>query len=495
LKLHGAAVCFRRPPLSPTATVASGGGGSSVVARRRACYVGARPFRRPPPITHLMKNRTVLSIDLGSAYTKLAIRRDWHDESQLLRDLPLATPEVDFCVPSVVTRVDTAAGGEWLTGATAASRAPADGVTIYRYWKARLFGEHPEEQAEHDSLGRSGEGHDLDDYEEVAIQFFRGLKTSLQREPFGLDLATTAVRVCIPKLETSRRAEERIAAILERAGVRPARGRAAVYEPESNAVGVLTRGRNATWFPPRVSFMPSPGRALQLRGMLEPEGLLEAFRRISGSFGVLVIDIGGFTTDFGYVKFDTSFSSDDWQRPEIVQSSYELGIRELDHAIYGLLRPEAQAAVEALSSSEWDAHKARLYRGEQVSLTTPGGEPVILGGPEDAEKVAAAIAEFAARVTRARDHFGAELVRGPINAQTLTGGGAMIPPIREALTRALSADAGIQLSDLLDPEEPRRTLMRREDRVADETLLARAGRNLELVRGGSAIGGSSVFFE
>ena len=71
-----------------------------------------------------MKNRTLLSIDLGSAYTKLAIRRDWHDESQLLRDLPLATPEVDFCVPSVVTRVEGSGGREWLTGAKAAARPP-----------------------------------------------------------------------------------------------------------------------------------------------------------------------------------------------------------------------------------------------------------------------------------------------------------------------------------------------------------------------------------
>jgi hypothetical protein len=442
-----------------------------------------------------MKNRTVLSIDLGSAYTKLAIRRDWQDESQLLRDLPLATPEVDFCIPSVVTRVETAGGREWMIGAAAAARPPADGVTIYRYWKARLFSEHPEEQEEHDSLGSSGEGHDLDDYEEVAVEFFRGLKTSLERAPFELDLSSTPVRVCIPKLETSHGAEERLAGILERAGVRPARGRTTVYEPESNAAGVLTRGRNATWFPPRVNFMPRPGRALQLREMLEPEGLLEAFRRISGSFGVLVIDIGGFTTDFGYVEFDTSFSSDDWQRPEIVQSSYELGVRELDHALYESLRPEAQEAVEALSSSVWDAHKARLYRGESVTLTRPGGARVTLGGPEDATRIATAIGAFAERVVRAREDFRAGFVRGPINAQTLTGGGAMIPPIREALNRALNLEAGIQVSDLLDPEEPRRTLTRRDGQVDDLAIRARASRNLELVRGGSAIGGSSVFFE
>ena len=442
-----------------------------------------------------MKNRSVVSIDLGSAYTKLAIRRDWHDESALLRDLPLATPDVDFCVPSVVTRVETADATRWLTGADAAAVPPGEGVTIYRYWKARLFSDHPETQSEHDSLSRAGEGHDQDDYEEVAVQFFRGLRTSLEREPFGLDLANTAVRVCVPKLNAATGAEERIAALLERAGVHPARGRTTVFEPESNAVGVLTRGRNATWFPPRVSFMPSPGRALQLRDMLEPEGLLEAFRRLSGDFGVLVIDIGGFTTDFGYVKFDTAFRNENWQRPEIVQSSYELGIRELDHAIFELLRPESQEAVEVLSPSEWDAWKSRLYRGELITLCRPGGGSVEVGGGEETERIAGAIANFSERVARARDHFAESLVRGPVNAQTLTGGGTMIPPIREALSRALSAAEGVEISDLLDPDEPRRTLEARDRRGNEDELTSRASRNYELVRGGSAMGGSSVFFE
>ena len=34
-----------------------------------------------------MKNRRLISIDLGSAYTKISIRRDWNGESDLLRDL------------------------------------------------------------------------------------------------------------------------------------------------------------------------------------------------------------------------------------------------------------------------------------------------------------------------------------------------------------------------------------------------------------------------
>ena len=36
-----------------------------------------------------MKNRRLVSIDLGSAYTKVAIRRDWNAESDLLRAISI----------------------------------------------------------------------------------------------------------------------------------------------------------------------------------------------------------------------------------------------------------------------------------------------------------------------------------------------------------------------------------------------------------------------
>jgi hypothetical protein len=42
---------------------------------------------------------------------------------------------------------------------------------------------------------------------------------------------------------------------------------------------------------------------------------------------------------------------------------------------------------------------------------------------------------------------------------------------------------------------PRHTLGLRGGRVSEQAVEARVRRNQELVRGGSAIGGSSVFFE
>jgi actin-like ATPase involved in cell morphogenesis len=442
-----------------------------------------------------MKNRRVLSIDLGSAYTKIAVRPDWNAEAGLLHELPLATPEVDFCIPSVVARIERGGATTWTIGAPAAAEVPGPGVTIYRYWKARLFSPDPGTESARDEMGLSFEAGRADDYPQVATHFFRELRETLEHSPFAGALHESAVRVCVPKMEASGDADGLLAEILARSGWRPARGRTTVYEPESNACGVFTRGRNATWFPPRVSFTPSEGRSLQLREMLEPEGLLAAFRRVAGSFGVLVIDIGGFTTDFGYVEFDTGFSSAGWQRPTIVQQSYELGIRELDHAIFHVLDEEAREVVQQLSSGEWDEVKSRLYHGEAVVLERPDGRHVTIGRDDDFERIGGVIQDFAARVIQVRDRFREAYIRGPVNAQTLTGGGAMISSIRQAISRELASDARAQVHDLLDEAEPERTLTLRGNRFDGSDVEARARRNLELVRGASAIGGCSVFFE
>lgn len=436
-----------------------------------------------------VKNRRLISIDLGSAYTKVAVRRDWNGGSDLLRNLPLAAEDVDFCVPSVVARVETRGETRWTIGAAAAAQTPGNGVRIHRYWKARLFSTGSPAEVRRDQMGQAPESYGNEDYEQIAIQFFRGLRESLEQSPYGVDVAASAVRVCVPRIDAGDM-DARVGGILDAAGWKPAHGRVTVYEPESNACGMFTRGRNATWYPPAPSFTPRAGRSLHLVKMLEPEGLLQALRRMSGSFGVLVIDIGGFTTDFGYVEFDTSFSSNDWHRPTIVQQSYELGIRELDQAIYDSLDEDAQREIRRLSPGEWDALKVDLYRGAPVTLGE-GGKPLRISGGTTAE----ALRTFAQRVIGVRDTFLRDHVRGPINAQTLTGGGSMIPPLHRAVVEALATDEEARVYDLLDEDEPRRTLEARGGTVDEQAVEARARRNQELVRGGSAIGGSSVFFE
>jgi hypothetical protein len=438
-----------------------------------------------------MHHRRILCIDLGSSYTKVALRTDWDGRSNLVRDLPLASKDTTFCIPSVVVHDQRDGHDRWAFGVEAADQSSGEGVTVYRNWKARIFSDEPETQNGRDGAEPTG-ATDRSTYQEVGVRFFRGLKETLAQTPLGRDVDGNAVRVCIPKLEIAGGAE-RITEIMREAGWKVAARGATVYEPESNALGVLTRGHNATHLPRSPDFQPRLGRSLMLGHMLEDGGLLSAYSRISGSYGILVVDVGAFTTDFGYACFDTSFAKRDWKRPVVIQHSCELGVRELDFAVFQRLTPESQQAVRRLSSNQWDTLKAKLYAGGSAMVRHPELGRLVVGEGKEGNAIAQTIEEFAKRVIGARDAFCREHAVGPINAETLTGGGAMIPALRRIVVKA--APKGRLLYDLVDPSEPRRTLQQRDDTVDERAIDLRARENLELVRGGSALGGCSVFFE
>ncbi len=67
----------------------------------------------------------------------------------------------------------------------------------------------------------------------------------------------------------------------------------------------------------------------------------------------------------------------------------------------------------------------------------------------------------------------------------------MIPLVRQSLVQRMNAEGVSWVHDLVDEKEPLSGTPSRSERDVD----ARARQNRELVRGGSAIGGCSVFFE
>ena len=166
-----------------------------------------------------------------------------------------------------------------VVGEAAATQVPGKGVQIFQHWKADLL------------AGKASE---------VGIAFFTELKASLQKMGLLRDIARYVVRICIPKLDGHAGSRKIILDVLSKAGWGAAKIAETVFEPEANAIGFFTRGRNATWYPPSVSQL-YPNYAM----MLDPDGLFHRIRKtaLSGedpNYGVLVMDIGGFTTDFGY---------------------------------------------------------------------------------------------------------------------------------------------------------------------------------------------------
>jgi hypothetical protein len=428
-----------------------------------------------------VRNQEIMSIDLGSAYTKVALRTGWNTDAALVHDMAQASKEWTFCFPSLVASVKRGNDETWLIGNAASKLIPGDGVRVYENWKPGLLGLRSSLNAE--ESGRA------------AVQFFRSLRENFPLTKLWDEPGKLPVRISVPKLGDGRESERRIVEVLREAGWRSAKGRITVYEPESNALGVLTRGRNATWLPPYQTFRPWPDRSALLPRMLEP-GLQNAFHNWEAGkpYGVLVIDVGAFTTDFGFALFDTSFRTNDWNKPEIAQQSYELGIRDLDAAVRSGLAPDVQAAIQRSPEAMWETNKAPLYGGTQVAFRNPSGGMLVVGGGTDAKSIRQAVGSFSQRVVQARNDFckGHRFTR--IDAQILTGGGAMIGTIREAVTSA-STDGVESIHDLLDEEEPRRVVGSLDGHPDEAGIEARRRQNVELVRGGSAIGGCSVFFE
>ncbi|MGV3709056.1 MAG: hypothetical protein ACO1Q7_09450 [Gemmatimonas sp.] len=433
-----------------------------------------------------MKNRLVVCVDFGSSYTKVAIRMGWDGFTVLADDWPMASRELTFCIPSVVAKVERGKETQWLVGVDAANQPPGDGVTIYRNWKATLF----DEPSSDVTGAATSSAFDPD----VGVAFFSTLQRALRERSSLLERDAIPVRVCIPKFGSVSLAEQRLSSVLEQSGLQPAVPRPTVFEPESNALGILSRGNNATWLPKPVNFMPYKGREVDLPRMLDSTELRAAFRHMRGYFGFLVIDIGFYTTDFGYVRFDTSFTTGDWNKPAITQSSVALGIQDLDRMVRRALSDDARSAVQQLSTTQWDALKADLYRGQSVETRTPDGAVHNIGSDRNGEAVRDAIQQFAEQVWSARQAFVAGSVDGRVHSQVVTGGGSMIAGIKDLLASRSADEVENSGEEFVSTMAP---LFKRVTRHSAETASpeARARRDTQLVRGGSAIGGASVFFE
>ena len=423
-------------------------------------------------------DEVILSIDFGSAYTKIALRRGFDSRAELL-EFPRAAKDEPLLTPSVVA-LDTRGDRErWLVGVDAARSVEGEGVAVYRNFKSQLY----EADVGSRTVVSGGVGP-----EHLVARFFAGLRESLPRR-----LRSAPVRLSVPKLDGhGTTVQESMTSVLESTGFSIATERPLVHEPEANTIGMLTRGRNETWTPPLKDFQKHRGREGQLALMLDDDltRRLQAMRQ-GARYPVLLLDVGAFTTDFGYVSFDESFR-EDLNKPKILQESVKLGVAQLDDRVRARLNEESRNAIGGLSPAEWDRHKRALYRGDSVELPVPGGGLTRIGAGVEQEMIVEEIAQFVEEIWAAKLDFCASNDLSRIEAQFLSGGGALISRIREDLTNRVESGGNSRVFDLLYAGEPRRAL---GDRAHAREIEERRRRNQALVRGGSAIGGCSVFWE
>jgi hypothetical protein len=419
-------------------------------------------------------NSSMVSIDLGSSFTKIGVRDGWNGTSRLVSSGELSDAGNGYCIPSVVARVKRGTSIHWQIGLAAAQQIRGDGTEVFEDWKAGLFVSQPSTQSE-----------------EIALRFFLELKTALGKiNTCGIDFSMPT-RLCIPKLETSAQAGERLVSICSEAGWRMCRDRGFVFEPESNVWGLSTWGRNQTG--PSRGF-EGGNLAIRLQAMLERSPLQEAYRDVKeGGFGVCVMDIGAFTTDFAYLRFDTGHETADWTKPKVKQHSVSFGVRDLSRMIIENLNSEVVDLLSSLSTNERDERMRRLYHGQPSKLVRASGGSLVLGTPAHLEIVERETKRFATRIWAERSEFRSSHIDEGPHPEYITGGGSMIPQLAKALEQKKSSEA-------------RRYYPQRTCRSTDELLRLGEPANQaqaelhrrkgqELRRGASAIGGTSVFFE
>jgi hypothetical protein len=249
-----------------------------------------------------------------------------------------------------------------------------------------------------------------------------------------------------------------------------------VPEPYANAIGILTKGTNVL-HRSRVRIGEMFGKGPFVTAL--KDGTHHPMYR------ALAIDVGAFTTDFAALtlKPDGNNTADPDEYISIVQSSLPIGVSDLDSRLIESLPREKGEWLRKASPMEWEDFRPAVYtEGKGIRVPDLG----VVGGPTDAEIVRGCLAEFSRQLSIEAEKFRRSLgaiPQGSLQELLLTGGGSYVPAIRESLMAAAQS-----------PECPFvKTHAPAIKRVSGGPQIDKL--DASFVRGGSALGGASTYFE
>lgn len=470
----------------------------------------------------------VFCIDFGSAYTKVALRSAAQDTTALLRCDDTA---VELWAPTVVAvEWDRGEARKMEFGYKAAGVKPGGNIVVFTDFKKELFAPAPTEavagpppleallqSAEFDGLAAkygvlppevaalrnlvasarvlSGNRPDRGPKpEERRLLNARGATYHYMKWLRERVLAACAklpnrvlryeeipVRVAVPALGSPGELAghpgcKHLREAIELAGWR-FDDRPFVSEPESNAIGILTKGANA---------LTPKKRKINFREMFSRGPLVTV---LAGdphhpTYRALVIDVGAFTTDFAALSINTGgklTDASDGAGFVAVPRSVPFGVSNLDAAVRAALPDDKRAALEALSRKDFEAFQVNAYVegvGYRFERTK------IVGGEADRPAVLKCLGTFADRLAAEAQAFCLQL--GPpasMQELILTGGGCNIPAVRDALMGAVKSAGGFVKTHAPDVR-PGKTGSPLVDRL-----------DVPSTRGASALGGASIYFE
>jgi hypothetical protein len=441
----------------------------------------------------------MLSIDFGSAYTKVGIRRSLERPSKLIEEESLILDDQHVCIPTLAAVAERNGKERWAFGPAVTEIASGNGIQVYRNWKSQLFtaarpsgvaaqltgavrGKPTRRRAVVSSPSPFAGDTDLD-VKAVTLRYFTWLREFLAAPSARLgvrDLGVVPVRLSVPAFGSNGRAmndyspsEQLLLEILGEAGWNVDDECPIVLEPESNAVGIYSQGQNFTWSP-----QGSRGKKyLHFQKMFIFGGYLPALRRRSlrrdeqSRHHVLVVDIGAFTTDLALLEFDL----DNEEKPPV-------GVQQVDDHVLSILPSPKAARIIALPARQREELKRALYVAES-SYRLEGNTTI--GDPGEAEQIHDCVDHFAETIRLFIENFLGEADVTQVHELIFTGGGNLIPRVCAGLINSiLQKRIGVSLVHAPSSVSSTPNSQFHLDQLASA-----------IVRGSSGIGGASVYFE
>jgi hypothetical protein len=484
-----------------------------------------------------------ISIDFGNSYTKVAIRPDAESAARLMADASLSLDELNVCVPTLAARLERDGAEAWQYGTDVMRHRPeTPGLTVHRNWKPLFFrgeethvGGTPRRRPVAVTVGGPAEGTaarrlsddqwralqrqlglpdvargaieaalrsapeappepppapETDpDTKQIGLGFFRWLREHLVQPvctKWGLGAVQgLPVRISLPSFGAATRAELLLREILEEAGWAPDGQVPALAEPLANAIGTFTEGCNAT-------HRRNAGTWPNYARMFGQTGLFQAMREAILCDGpkvawAMIVDLGGYTADFAMIglaldDIDARIEGEIDGKPRAAHDSEPIGVTALDERIRAALGDSAREAFAAIGRDP-DQRRLETFHRTVYGRLRPYnlGPRGVIGAGAELDRIRDCVGQFAEEVADYAAKFLQVHQYDRIDDLILTGGGSMIPAVRDALCGRLRA-CGVRKTHTYF--EPSASLTRDHHRL-DQRLL----------RGATALGGASVYFD
>jgi len=481
----------------------------------------------------------VFCIDLGSAFTKVGLRRGRRANSDLVTDSRLTTlDDLRLCLPTTVAIDFSSTPAKPIFGDAALDRRPGKTMRVFANWKKELFAEAarsealpvasqtappPRTPSRLESLLNSNEflhfatRYGVAPTDVASLQKLLSSAATILAPPpaAGSVVMTTADSDAFKVAVLFFRHLRRVVLEVCRAGkidipnpeLIPARLSVPAFAPEKDLSShrgcrwLVEAMQRAEWTPvdhrPIVSEPYANAIGVLTRGsnctrekeMLQ-NGLLATCLsepKTHPEYRAVVIDVGAFTVDFAALTYrpegQRTLNEVEFERHEL---SVPLGVSELDAAVLGIL-PHRQVAYlrDQASANDWMAFRPRVY-SERQFFPTPHGE--ICSG-DDVKGIGYAIQNYADRLSEQTAAFFSTFPDASFKELILTGGGNTIPAIQDALISA--AEAGREKFRKVHLPAVGIAGMQRKG-TSQQPVAVLDGR---LTRGATALGGSGSFFD